>query len=138
MSDDNKLKHLEFIQTIINRMASNSFYLKGWSVTLVAAIFVLATKDGNPNLVPVAYLPAIVFWFLDAYFLRKERLFCLLYDRIRKISNEDIDFSMDISTISRDKNVSSQYSVMFSISLLWFHGAMIVAIIITHVLTRGM
>lgn len=31
---DNKLKHLELIQGVINRMASNSFKLKGWAVTL--------------------------------------------------------------------------------------------------------
>ena len=44
---ENKLKHLEMIQGIINRMASNSFALKGWSVTLVAGIFALSSKDAN-------------------------------------------------------------------------------------------
>ena len=27
-----KLKHLEFIQGVINRLATNSFQMKGWSV----------------------------------------------------------------------------------------------------------
>ena len=45
MGNENKLKHLELIQGIINRMASNSFALKGWAVTLVAGIFALASKD---------------------------------------------------------------------------------------------
>ena len=31
-----KLKHLEFIQGVINRLATNSFLMKGWSVVLVA------------------------------------------------------------------------------------------------------
>lgn len=44
---ENKLKHLEMIQGIINRMASNSFALKGWSVTLVAGIFALSSKDAS-------------------------------------------------------------------------------------------
>ena len=35
---DKKLKHLELVQSVINRMASNSFMLKGWAVTLVAGI----------------------------------------------------------------------------------------------------
>lgn len=30
---ENKLKHLEMLQAIINRMAVNSFSLKGWSVS---------------------------------------------------------------------------------------------------------
>ena len=33
-----KEKHLEFVQSAINRMASNSFLLKAWSVTLVGAL----------------------------------------------------------------------------------------------------
>jgi len=36
-----KIKHLELIQTVISRMARNSFILKGWGVTLISAIFAL-------------------------------------------------------------------------------------------------
>ncbi len=42
-----KLKHLELSQGVINRMAGNSFLLKGWSVTLVSALFALSAKDSN-------------------------------------------------------------------------------------------
>lgn len=42
---ENRIKHLELIQVIITRMAGNSFMLKGWAVTLVSGIFVLASKD---------------------------------------------------------------------------------------------
>ena len=42
---EKKLKHLELVQGVISRMANNSFMLKGWAVTLVAGIFVLAGKD---------------------------------------------------------------------------------------------
>ena len=30
---DNKIKHLEMIEAIIERMANNSFLLKGWAIT---------------------------------------------------------------------------------------------------------
>ena len=33
---ENKIKYLEMIQSVINRMANNSFCLKGWTVTLVS------------------------------------------------------------------------------------------------------
>ena len=36
-----KMKHLEMILDVVNRMASNSFALKGWAITLVAGIFAL-------------------------------------------------------------------------------------------------
>ena len=83
---ENKIKHLELIQSVINRMASNSFALKGWGVTLVAGIFVLAGKDADKLYFLVAYIPIIVFWGLDAYYLLQERLYCALYDKVLKIS----------------------------------------------------
>lgn len=54
---EDRIKYLEMIQEIINRMASNSFALKGWAVTLIAGIFVLAEKDTNKMYFLVAYLP---------------------------------------------------------------------------------
>ena len=38
---EKKLKHLEFIQNAINRMASNSFIIKGWCITLIVGLFAL-------------------------------------------------------------------------------------------------
>jgi len=43
-----KLKHLEMIQGIINRMAGNFFLLKGWCITLISALFALAANNSNP------------------------------------------------------------------------------------------
>jgi hypothetical protein len=74
MAPENKLKHLEFIQSVIDRLSGNSFLLKGWGVTLVAGLFALAAKDSNPKYVVVAYLPVLVFWLIDGYFLSKERV----------------------------------------------------------------
>ena len=34
---ENKRFHLEMIQGVVNRLAQNSFHIKGWSVVLVAA-----------------------------------------------------------------------------------------------------
>ena len=50
---EQKLKHLEFIQGVINRLATNSFQMKGWSVVLVAAILVLLVRE---NRLAVAYI----------------------------------------------------------------------------------
>lgn len=92
---DNKIKHLEMIQNIINRMAANSFALKGWAVTLVAGIFVLATNDTDKMYFLVAYIPIIVFWFLDSYYLLQERLFRALYNKVRNMPEQQIDFNMN-------------------------------------------
>jgi len=46
-SPEERLKHLEFVQPLVPRMAGYSFLLKGWTVTLSAALFALAAKDAN-------------------------------------------------------------------------------------------
>jgi len=122
-----KLKHLEMIQAIISRMAGNSFLLKGWSVTLVAALFALAVKDANVRYVYLAYFPCIVFWILDGYFLWQERLFRNLYNKVRMLTETDIDFSMDTSEF---KKIRSWQDSIFSITLRIFHGTVIGAIIL--------
>ena len=64
---ESKLKHLEMIQAVVNRMANNSFLLKGWSVTLVSALLALAAANSDRRFVFVAVLPLLMFWLLDAY-----------------------------------------------------------------------
>ncbi len=115
-----KLKHLEMIQAVISRMAGNSFLLKGWSITLTAAVFALASnKDSHALLVLVALLPVIMFWWLDGFFLHQERLFRKLYDHVRLLEEDKIDFSMDTSPFQDSVKTVSQ--VTWSTTLKKFH-----------------
>jgi hypothetical protein len=79
---DKKIAHLTFIQGVINRMGNNSFLLKGWCVTLIAAMFALSSKDSNSSFILIAYFPAFIFWLLDAFFLHQEKLYRTLYKMV--------------------------------------------------------
>jgi hypothetical protein len=125
---DAKIAHLEFIQGVVNRMGSNSFLLKGWSVTLVAALFALAASGAQLLFIYLAYFPAITFWVLDGYFLRQERLFRKVYDHVRALEPSLIDFSMDTSPFS--DQVDSWIEVCFSNTLRIFHGTVVGSIVI--------
>ena len=128
MSIDSKLKHLELVQGIINRMASNSFLLKGWSVTITSALFALAAKDTNPYFIYLAYFPCTSFWTLDGYFLRQERLYRKLYDDVAAKKINKIDFSMN--TIKYREKVEPWFFICFSATLGMFHGAIFGTILI--------
>lgn len=80
--DETVLKHLEFIQANIDRMARTSFLLKAWSVTLVAAIIALAIRDPSVYLILIALFPALTFWGLDGFYLGQERLFRRLHEDV--------------------------------------------------------
>lgn len=59
---DNKHKHLELIQGVVNRMSQHSFVLKGWSITLVVAVVALNAKDGlERDYILAACFPAFIF-----------------------------------------------------------------------------
>ena len=95
---EKKLKHLEFIQNVINRMANNSFIIKGWCITLVVALIALLEKENiNKNYIPFSFIPLLFFWFLDAFFLKTERQYRRLYAEVSKKDKKEIDFSMDIT-----------------------------------------
>lgn len=135
---DDKSKHLEFIQNVIARMANNSFLLKGWAVTLVAALFALAAQNTNLNFVILGFFPVIAFWILDAYYLRQERLFRQLFNVIRIKDADKIQpnesFLMDTS--SYEGKVQSWFRIMFSKTIGIFYGMIIITLIIIVIVLK--
>ena len=114
------VKHLEMIQSIINRLGNNSFLAKGGSVTILVAAMVLVAKQDlpNPYIVLVLLLLIVIFWILDGYFLWQERLFRQVYEEIRQ--QDDTDFKMDVGK-HRKKPKCSRKSAIFSQTFLIFY-----------------
>ena len=133
---ESKLKHLELIQGVVNRLASDSFRIKGWSVVLVAALFVLLAREGRVGLLFIGLVPTIFFWGLDGYFLWQERLFRALYDHVRGLDESAIDFSMDTRAFG-DGWDRTWIGATLSITLALFYGALIVAIALAAFLTSS-
>lgn len=134
-TSSDKHKHLDFVQAAINRMASNLFLLKGWSITLIAALFALAAKDSNKFYVLIAYFPLFIFWFLDGYFLSQERKFRALYDYVRKLDEKQIDFSMDTRPFNKDPR-NSWFGAMSSRTLVIYYGGLAAVMLVLMYLVR--
>ena len=118
---ENKRKHLEFIQGIISRMAGNLFFLRGWTITLIGALLALFSKNNSPDHVFYFLIVIVlIFWILDGYFLSQERSYRDLYNHVRKLKEEEIDFSMDISEYQKLKKNTLIFA-MFSATLLVFY-----------------
>ena len=75
-------KELDLIQAVITRMAQNSFYMKGWCITLVAAIFSLSDGAAREHVYLPLAIMVVAFWGLDAYYLRQEKAYRKLYDHV--------------------------------------------------------
>jgi hypothetical protein len=136
MDKDILHKEIDLIQGVINRMANNSFMLKGWLISLIAVVLALS-KDSLLScdlklILLILCFPIIIFWYLDAFFLHREKCYRALYDWViknRMTSNENI-YSLDFRPYQ--KKVKSVFRIMFSQTLFPFYGlAFLLLIILT-------
>ena len=122
---ENKRKHLEFIQNVITRMNSNSFLIKGWTVTLTSALCALAVKEKDLNYAFISVIVISTFWILDGFFISKEKQYRDLYGSVSMKDENLIDFSMDTSSYENEDN--KWFWGVFSMSLIPFYGIFIAA-----------
>lgn len=133
-------KEIDLIQQCINRMANNSFLLKGWLVTIIVVILALSAEDVSPLVLGIMTLvPLVSFWFLDAYYLRFERAYVRLYnwvisERPKGNCEKQYDLNCKRFMIQMDKNNQPKlnrkheekretiFSVMISTSQIVFYG----------------
>lgn len=121
---------MDYIQSVISRMATNSFYLKGWGITIIAAITALSIKESDWRIYVCSLFLTIIFWFLDAYYLKQEKLFRELYNKIRnEKDDEKIDFSMDISEY-KTKVKKIPIIMCWSFSITPFYLSIIIVLVI--------
>lgn len=129
MSDDStKIAHLTMIQSIISRMASNSFTLKTLSVSFVGAwiAFLAATEEYSLFFLAAPMVPTIMFWLLDAQYLKLERSYRQLYEHVR--CDQGVDkYSMDFTPFS--KNIGGIWKSAFSWSVLVYYATMLILIL---------
>jgi len=139
-------KEIDLIQACISRMAQNSFMIKGWAFALVAAFTALTSEKLNLCvLCGVGIFILFVFWFLDAFFLKTEKLYRFKYEWVieeRPKGNRKFLYDLDPNNIETRKEPEEKLlliKVMFSkpCTLFMFYGCPIligVAVIILKAL----
>ncbi|RIK93912.1 MAG: hypothetical protein DCC73_04835 [Proteobacteria bacterium] len=122
-----RIAHLTMLQGVITRMGSNSFTLKALSATFgSAAVAVTATVDKpSPYYAAAAIVPMIIFWLMDAQYLRYERAYRKLYDHVRK--EEEIEaYSLEAKPFMKDEDSILRLAISWSVS--WFYLAMLLSL----------
>ncbi len=125
-------KEIDLIQGCINRMANNSFLLKGWLVSIIAVILALSPDELNKFIVAVTMiLVTVSFWYLDAFFLRTEKLYRKMYEWVLEKRREgETEFQYDLNPHRFNGQVESIVKVMFSKTLRWFYGMILFLIVV--------
>ena len=120
MEDNKKIAHLEMLQNTINRFSSNSFTLKGLCFSLMVGI--LSFYKGSFIWLIILIID-ITFWLLDSFYLARERYYIKIYNKVRLLKEDDIDFFMGGDEINNKyplkketlfKSFSSIYVTLYS------------------------
>ena len=100
-----KIRYLEMIQSAMTGASNNSLRIKGFTMLLLAGTIALLLRNGadTADTIVIPFHLAIIIilvvgflFLLDFYFIRQSDLFNVLYDRVRVLSEGDIDFSMEV------------------------------------------
>jgi hypothetical protein len=144
------LKEAEIVQGIISRMANNQFYIKGWSITLIVASLLWS---GNPYHDIVAFVPWLIFWIYDSYFLRLERMYRAHYAWLinNRLQSEELLLDVDKTRVENGlkQRLKERYAnevpcipqIMFSKAVFIFYLtllALILVQIIAEFLAKGL
>ncbi|MBT0398905.1 hypothetical protein [Morganella morganii] len=76
----------------------------------------------------LALFPLVIFWGLDTFFLRQEKMYRKLYEEVANGNVKSDRYTMNASVYSKD--IGCYLEVVFSKTLLPFYGVMIVMIMI--------
>lgn len=133
-----KLEHLKMIQKIVDRMANNSFLLKGWAILVITTIFTFASNkriDNNIQVILFTNVLLLVFWGLDSYYLQQERKFRKLYDFVRLKKGNNSDFNMNTNQVTLTINESKKlcyFNCFLSITESLFYSVCIIMTVLVY------
>lgn len=128
-------KSLDYIQSIISRMANNSFSIKKLAVTLETAIPAFTINKFNlVSIILIILFILLVFGLLDSYYLCIERRYRKLYE---KAVSDGLMYDMYNLKLSKSivKNVTFFGSV-FSKTIILFYGSQIIFFIFLIVILK--
>ena len=124
-------KEIDLIQSCINRMAQNSFQVKGWTVALFAVILALLpekVESTNKFFLGVVMLAvSVMFWYLDSFFLAAERNYRKIYGWVlqeREKGSRELLYELNFKEFESKESLKGTaiWETAFSKTLKWFYG----------------
>ena len=141
MEESKKAQHRDFVQSVITRMNANSFQLKGLMITLVAAFLGVYASNSNISvnflLIPIPLV--LLFWCLDAYYLKLERQFIGIYNDICDITSDDKKETKQVFLMNPELYKGGNYryfKVLFSTSIAPLYSMVLVSLSILFLILK--
>jgi hypothetical protein len=130
---DLRVKHLEMLQSLIARVSGQGATLKNYCITLAVAVCGFGFTAQRPLMVLLTLLPVTIFALLDAQYLRVERRFRGLFNKVRSEKwAQAPSFEMEIGAAP----AVGYWGVLFSWSIMIFYTPLAVAVVILAAIAR--
>ena len=123
---DEMHKEIDLLQSCIDRMAKNSFMIKGWFVSIYAVILALLPEKVDVMLLCVVLIVVnILFWYLDGVYLRDEKIYRRIYQWVveaRKQNDRELMYQLELNLYkNKIGTMDSVGKIMLSKSLFIFY-----------------
>lgn len=130
--------HLGYIQSVISRMAQNSFHAKTWGITVITALITFCLSKDAYDLrsysIMIACVVVCLFCFVDTYYLYLERGYRELYNIVAGINESDkVIKQYDLSIPNEYRSWKNRKKALFSWSTGGFYSIVIILLIILKV-----
>lgn len=126
--------HLNILQSIIQRMATNSSSAKTSCITIVSAILVIIADKGKPHYAWVAIIPTVLFFILDSYYLALEKGFRGSYNEfITKLHANCLEITDLYVVAPKGKQINHFFSSIVSFSVWPFYTVLLVMVYIAKI-----
>lgn len=114
-SETVRLKHLDYVQSVVSRMAHSSTQAKSWLLPVVTATFGYALTQQSETVAMLGIAAILLFGYMDASYLRQERAYRRLYNavvagkRVPELSLDPHDIDRNIPDADGDPSPKDKY-----------------------------
>src|SRR5205823_5103149 len=122
MSKEEIHKELDLIQDLIKRMASSSFEVKKWLIGILTAIVIFKQEEllgGKLQMIWLLLIPIFAFWYLDAFFLRNEKIYREMYKWVVEHRSKTDKYLYDLNTMVRSYGAEREVQLVRPENTLW-------------------
>jgi len=117
-------EEVKVIQGIMDRMNTNSNYLKCMSVFILATVCAFAS-----SLIWIVLYPLVAFWYLDAYYVRLGALYVKVHNELVEQRPRHINDLFNLNPFRFDSEVSPMWKIMgVETGLIYFYGSLITVV----------
>lgn len=123
-----RLEHLKMLQSVINRLASNSFRIKRWAIAITLAILAFLSTSKHVSASAIYWLSigsVGLFATLDAYYLVLERRVRDTYDHVRLHPEEPTTFAI-LEDITFKETLCKMATAAKSVSVWLLYSSLII------------